>query len=156
MALKNKYTLDGIDTRILNSLEANGRISIKSLAEKIDMSAPSVKERVNRLESRGIIKNFTVQVDRSLLGYTIEAIVRIKPQSGQLERIENMITTEARFVSCDRVTGEDCYVAKLVLMSMDELDGLLAPFHQYAETNTAVVKSSLLSNREPFSTFKKV
>ena len=154
MALEKIYTLDGIDTLILNSLEVNGRISIKSLAEKINMSAPSVKERLSRLENRGIIKYFTVEIDRSILGYTKEAIVRIKPQSGQLERVEKMIAAETRFVSCDRVTGEDCYVAKLVLKAMNELDDLLAPFHRYAETNTAIVKSALVRKREPFLTQK--
>ena len=52
MALEKIYTLDGIDTLILNSLEVNGRISIKSLAEKINMSAPSVKERLSRFREQ--------------------------------------------------------------------------------------------------------
>lgn len=151
MALENDYSLDGVDLRILRVLNTDGRTSIRELAQTINMSAPSVTERVRRLESRGIIQNFTVNIDLSMLGYVLEAIVRIKPRSGQLKQVEKMIQHQLRFVACDRVTGEDCYVARLVLKSIDELDDLLEPFHDCAETNTSIVKSSLFQKREPFS-----
>lgn len=151
MALEKIYSLDGIDMRILNIMETNGRVSVRELAKTINMSAPSVAERLRRLESREIIRNFTVDVDLSKLGYSLEAIVKIKPRSGKLKQVEKMIEGQLRFVSCDRVTGDDCYVAKLVLKSIDELDDLLEPLHDCAETSTSVVKSSLFKKREPFS-----
>jgi len=151
MALEKDYSLDGIDLRLLSILEANGRISVRELAKIVAMSAPSVTERLRRLESRGIIRNFTVDVDLSKLGYPLNAIVRLKPRSGQLKRVEKMIEEQKRFISCDRVTGDDCYIAKLVLRSIDELDDLLEPFHDCAETNTSIVKPSLIKKREPFS-----
>ena len=151
MTLDKVYSLDTIDLQILSVLNADGRISIRGLAKIINMSAPSVTERVRRLEDRGIIRNFTVNIDLSMLAYVLEAIVRIKPRSGQLKQVEKMIHEQSRFVACDRVTGEDCYVARLMLKSIDELDKLLEPFHDRAETNTSIVKSSLFKKREPFS-----
>lgn len=151
MALNNAYSLDGIDLQILNILETDGRISASELAKTINMSAPSVTERLRRLETRGIINNFTVDVNLSILGYSLEAIVRVKPRSGKLKLVEKMIESQPRFVSCDRVTGDDCYIARLALRSVDELDDLLEPFHDCAETNTSLVKSSLIKKREPFS-----
>ena len=150
MALTNSYSLDGIDLRILGILQVDGRISLRDLARAIEMSTPSVTERLRRLESRGVIQNFSVNIDLGLLGYTIAAIVRLKPRPGKLKQVETMIEAESRFVSCDRVTGDDCYVAKLVMKSIDELDPLLEPFHDCAETNTSIVKSSLVTKREPF------
>jgi len=151
MALDNTYSLDGVDLQILTILAADGRISVSALSKAINMSAPSVAERLRRLEARGIIRNYTVDVDLSVLGYSLEAIVRLKPRSGKLKLVEKMIDSEQRFVSCDRVTGDDCYIAKLVLRSVDELDDLLEPFHDCAETNTSIVKSSLIRTRQPFS-----
>lgn len=151
MTLEKKYSLDGVDLQLLSILEADGRITVRELAQSIGMSAPSVTERLRRLESRGIIRNFTVDINLSMLGYPLEAIVRVKPRSGQLKRVEKMIEGQQRFVSCDRVTGDDCYIAKLMLRSIDELDDLLEPFHECAETNTSIVKSSLIKKREPFS-----
>jgi len=151
MALDKEYSLDGIDLQILNILETGARVSVKQLAREIDMSSPSVTERIRRLESRGIIQNFTVDINLSKLGYDLEAIVRIKPRSGQLRKVEKMIEEQTRFVACDRVTGNDCYIARMVLRSINELDDLLEPFHDCAETNTSIIKSSLIRKREPFT-----
>ena len=151
MTLGKNYSLDGIDLRLLKILETDGRISIRELADKINMSAPSVTERLRRLESRGIIRNFTVDIDLSMLGYSLQAIVRIKPRPGKLKQVETMIERQQRFVYCERVTGDDCYIAKLMLRSIDELDDLLESFHDYAETNTSLVKSSLIRKRHPLS-----
>jgi Lrp/AsnC family leucine-responsive transcriptional regulator len=150
-SLENEIPLDGVDQRILNIFTTDGRISLSELAQKVSMSAPSVTERVRRLESKGILLGFTVDVDLSKLGYNLEAIVRIKPRPGKLKQVEAMIEDQPRFVSCDRVTGDDCYIAKLVLRTIDELDSLLEPFHDSAETNTSIVKSSLVKRRSVFS-----
>ncbi len=90
-----------------------------------------------------------MRVDAKAIGYTLEAIVRIKPRSKQLHIVEQMIRDEPRFTSCDRVTGDDCFIARLALVNVEELDDILLPLHERAETNTSIVKSSLLRNRMP-------
>ena len=142
--------LDETDSKILNILETNGRISISELAQKVKMSAPSVTDRIRRLESRGIIKNFTVNIDLTKLGLEFEAIVRIKPSPGKVKIVEEMIIKQPRFISCDKVTGDDCFIAHLALKSIHELDELLGSFHLYAETNTSIVHSSPVKNRTVF------
>jgi Lrp/AsnC family leucine-responsive transcriptional regulator len=52
-------------------------------------------------------------------------------------------------MSCDRVTGDDCYVARLALADVAELDDILLPFHDRAETHTSIVKSSIFESRLP-------
>ena len=141
--------LDDTDRQILLHLQANGRVSMSDLAKSVGMSAPSVKDRVRRLEDRRIIRKFTVELDMAALGFSLEAIVRIKPRPGSLHVVEKMIMEEARFTACDKVTGDDCFIARLALKSIQELDRLLDPFHEKAETNTALVKSSPISNRSP-------
>ncbi len=147
----DKQNIDNIDRQILDILSTDGRVSISKLAELVSMSAPSVTDRVRRLEDRGILLGFTVEVGFEALGYNLEAIVRIKPRPGMLRQVEKMILDQPRFVYCDRVTGEDCYIAKLLLKSIGELDDILGVFHDYAETNTSVVKSPLLKKRNLFS-----
>ena len=150
MTLNISMALDETDSKILNILETNGRISISELAQKVKMSAPSVTDRIRRLESRGIIKNFTVNIDLAKLGLEFEAIVRIKPSPGKVKVVEEMIIKQPRFISCDKVTGDDCFIAHLALKSIHELDELLGSFHLYAETNTSIVHSSPVKNRTVF------
>ena len=141
--------LDSTDRRIVEALAANARIAMSDLARSIGMSAPSVTDRVRRLEAAGIIRGYTIEIDPTALGYALAAVVRIKPRPGQLHIVERMIGDEARFISCDKVTGDDCFIAKLALRSIDELDPLLDPLHDRAETNTAIVKSSPVQARFP-------
>jgi Lrp/AsnC family leucine-responsive transcriptional regulator len=62
--------------------------------------------------------------------------VRIKPRSGQLHVVEKRGEEQPRFLSCDRVTGDDCYVTRLALSDVAELDDILLPFHERAETRS--------------------
>ncbi|WP_420407760.1 Lrp/AsnC family transcriptional regulator [Hoeflea sp.] len=113
------------------------------------MSGPSTSDRMRRLEANGIISRFTVDLDLEALGFPLQAIVRIKPRPGNLHVVDDMIMNEPRFIDCDKVTGEDCFVVRLALRSISELDPLLGPFHDRAETNTSIIKSSPLRARVP-------
>ncbi|MEO1379284.1 MAG: Lrp/AsnC ligand binding domain-containing protein, partial [Pseudomonadota bacterium] len=73
----------------------------------------------------------------------------VKPRSGQLHIVERMIEEEDRFISCHRVTGDDCYVGRLLLKEISELDEILLPFHDRAETNTSIIKSIMFEDRLP-------
>jgi Lrp/AsnC family transcriptional regulator, leucine-responsive regulatory protein len=149
MPSTTKKPLDAVDSRIIEALVRNARVAMSDLAREIGMSPPSVAERVRRLEAAGIIRGYTVEIDAKALGYTLEAIVRIKPRPGQLHLVERMIQDEPRFLVCDKVTGDDCFIARLCLVSIDELDLLLDPLHERAETSTAIVKSSPVQARLP-------
>ena len=141
--------LDATDLALLKHLKANGRLALSELAQLVAMSAPSVADRIRRLEARGILSRFSIDIELPALGFELEAIVRIKPLPGQLHRVEAMIIEQDRFTACDKVTGEDCFVARLSLRSISELDDLLESFHDRAETNTAIIKSSPVKGRIP-------
>ena len=141
--------LDHLDRRIIATLDEDGRASLAAIGRRIGPSGPAVGERPRRLREDGVIEGFTLRVDPRALGYALEAIVRIKPRSRQMHVVERMIREEPRFTACDRVTGDDCFVARLALRSVAELDRILLPLHERAETHTAIVKSSLLRGRMP-------
>jgi len=142
-------TLDQTDCRIIEILESDGRLSLADIGKMVDLSGPAVGERLRGLRDHGYIAGFGAKVDLRALGYTIQALVRIKPRSGQLHVVERMIEEQPRFMSCDRVTGDDCYVARLALADVAELDDILIPFHERAETHTSIVKSSIFEGRLP-------
>ena len=141
--------LDQTARKIIEILEADGRISLADIGKEVGLSGPAVGERLRNLQENGFINGFTAQVNLRQFGYTIQALVRIKPRSGQLHIVEKMIEAQPRIVSCDRVTGDDCYVARLLLKDVADLDEILLPFHEKAETNTSIVKSYLFEHRLP-------
>ena len=141
--------MDEIDQKILKILMRDARISQKQLAAKVGLSAPGVAERVRRLEERGVIRGFTIDIDPEALGYPLQAIVRIRPLPGKLHIVQQLISEIPEFGECDKVTGDDCFVARLYIRSMKELDGLLDQIVDKAETNTAIVKSKPVERRMP-------
>jgi Lrp/AsnC family leucine-responsive transcriptional regulator len=144
-----KMKMDEKDRLIIGNLLEDARMPVSELAKRVGLSGPSTSERMRRLESNGVIDRYTVDLDLEALGFVLQAIVRIKPRPGNLHIVEDMIMNEARFIDCDKVTGEDCFVTRLALRSIAELDPLLLPFHDRAETNTAIIKSSPLRGRVP-------
>ncbi len=141
--------LDDIDQRIVAVLVKDSRVSLKALAQLVGLSSPSVSERLRRLEERGVIRSFTVDIDPRALGYTLQAIVRIRPLPGKLHIVQKLITEIPEFCECDKVTGEDCYVARLLLRSVEQLDEILDRIADVAQTNSAIVKSQPIRRRPP-------
>jgi Lrp/AsnC family leucine-responsive transcriptional regulator len=141
--------LDDIDRQIVEALIRDSRASLKELAQTVGLSSPSVSERVRRLEERGVIRGFTLDIDPPALGYPIQAIVRIKPMPGKLHLVQKLIMETPQFGECDKVTGDDCFVARLYVRSIEELDGLLDRIADKAETSTAIVKAQPIRRRPP-------
>jgi Lrp/AsnC family leucine-responsive transcriptional regulator len=141
--------MDQLDRKIVTALASHARISLKELAATVGLASPSVAERLKRLEERGVISGYTVVAVPALLGYPIQAIVRINPLPGALKVVESMIRNTPQIVECDRVTGEDCFYARLYCRSIDDLDLILDPFHEVARTNTAIVKGQSVERRLP-------
>ncbi|WP_028201747.1 Lrp/AsnC family transcriptional regulator [Paraburkholderia nodosa] len=141
--------LDDIDRMLLAALAEDARASVAELAKHVGLSGPSTSERLRRLEAQGVIGGYTVQIDPRALGYTLQAIVRVKPLPGQLHLVEEVLRRIPEFVECDKVTGDDCFIARLFLHSIDQLDEILAKVTERAETSTAIVKSTPVPRRLP-------
>jgi len=140
---------DDIDQILIGALMEDSRRSLKALAQISGLSSPSVAERLRRLEERGVLKGYTVEIDPKCFGYQLQAIVRVRPLPGQLQEVERQILSIPEFTECDKVTGEDCFIARLHVRSMEQLDTLLDRLNTLAETNTAIVKKTPVKRRLP-------
>lgn len=141
--------MDEVDHRLIDLLVLNSRRSLKNLGMATELSSPSVMDRVRRLEEKGIIRSFTIDVDLEALGYSLQAIVRVRPLPGMLHIVERLIQETPEFIECDKVTGDDCFIAKLCFRSMAQLDAILDRIADKAETNTSIVKATPIKRRLP-------
>jgi Lrp/AsnC family leucine-responsive transcriptional regulator len=141
--------LDALDTAILEALAEDARTPMRELAQKIGLSAPSTTERVRRLEAAGVIEGYTVRVNPGAVGLPLAAILRIRPMPGELNRVADLLTAIPEIICCDRVTGDDCFIAKAQVPSVADLESLIDGLLPYASTNTCVVVSTLVAQRLP-------
>lgn len=148
--LRNEsQALDHTDRALIAALAENARQSLADLARKVGLSGPSVAERLRRLEETGPVTGYTVDLDQRALGYSLTAIVRVRPLPGQLHLVEKLLVESPEVIECDKVTGDDCYIARYVLRSIDELDPILEKIAQRAQTSTSIVKTTPVKRRLP-------
>lgn len=96
-----------------------------------------------------MIRGFTVDVDPVAVGYMLQAIVRIRPLPGKLHVVQKQIAEIPQIAECDKVTGDDCFFARLHVRSIEQLDEILDRIADKAETSTAIVKSQPVKRRLP-------
>jgi Lrp/AsnC family leucine-responsive transcriptional regulator len=141
--------LDGTDARILEALIADARVSVAELARAVGLSPPSVSERIKRLEEAGVIGGYTVKINPAALGLPLAAWLRIRPIPGQLSKVAEILRALPEIVECDRITGDDCFLARAHVRSVDDLEKLIDRVMPYAMTNTSIIQSSPVERRLP-------
>lgn len=141
--------LDDLNLRILGELQADGRLGLAELGRRIGLSAPAVAERVQRLERAGVIRGYHAELDPAALGFPVSAVVRIRPSPGQLQRIPEVARETPEVGECYRITGEDCYLLRLHLPSIDDLEEVLDRFTIHGLTTTSIIHSTPVPRRGP-------
>jgi Lrp/AsnC family transcriptional regulator, leucine-responsive regulatory protein len=133
---------DARNVQILGLLRDDPRMNISELARRVGMSAPAIRERIQRLEEAKVILGYRLEIDPRALGYSVGVFVRIRPAPGKLPKIIELAQRMPEVTECHRITGEDCFILRVYLQSLDELDRVLDQFLAYGQTTTSLVQSS--------------
>src|SRR5713226_5886374 len=141
--------IDAVNRWVLEDLLQEPRLTMSELGLRVGMSSPAVTERVRRLEEAGVIRGYRLDLNPVALGLPIAAYIRIRPNPGQLPRIAELAQQIPEVVECHRVTGEDCFILKVHIPAIDQLDRLLDAFLLYGSTTTNIIQSSPVPPRPP-------
>jgi len=141
--------LDAVDMRILRILLEDARTSVAEIARAVGMSAPSVSERMKRLEENGTVEGYAVKINPAALGLPLGAWLRVRPVPGELGRVAELLKEIPEIATCDRVTGEDCFIARVHVRSVIDLERVIDRIIPYAMTNTSIIQSSPVPARLP-------
>ena len=141
--------LDEVNLRILTELQDSPRLPMAELARRIGMSAPSVTERVQRLERAGVIAGYRLDINPAAVGLPVTAFTRIRPMPGSLPKIAELAAELPEVTECYRITGEDCFLIKLHAPAIEQLETTLDRFLAYGSTTTSIVVSTPVPRRPP-------
>lgn len=72
----------------------NSRITINELSKQVNLSAPAVRERVNKLEDQGIIKGYTINIDYKELGYDVEILIELTIKNNRYKDFKEFISKQ--------------------------------------------------------------
>ena len=143
--------MDDIDRQLLALLTADARASYAELARGVGLSAPSVHDRVRRLERSGAITGYTAVVDPHVVGLGVTALVGILQREGvEQDDLAEALSAIEEIEDCWFVAGEEAFVVKVRVADIDALEhtlGVLRRTKGVARTRTTVVLSTRFEGR---------
>lgn len=148
--------LDVTDLKILEILQADGKTSHAAIAEKVGIKAPSVFERIKKLETRGVIKGYTVLIDAEALGKNLTAFISVSIMGGPAYADESSIidklAEEPAIEECHVVAGDDSFLLKVRVRTPQDLQELttrLRRIEGVSRTRTTIALSTPLDRPGP-------
>jgi len=115
-------TLDTLDRKILEALQADGRISVVDLAAKVGLSPSPCLRRVRQLEKAGMISRYVAVLDQRAVGLPVSVFVSIKLEQQKqesLDRFEKAIQRWPEILECYLMTGSRDYWLRVVVPDLD-------------------------------------
>jgi len=144
-------TYENLDAKLINALLGNGRASLRSLAEDLDVSVTTVSNHLRDLEEAGVIDGYTPRVNYDALGYDVTAIIQLKVEGSALPEITDRLTDLKQMISVYEVTGDYDIIA---VGKFRDTDGMNQQIKQLLtdadirESNTSVVLDAPLENEQ--------
>jgi Lrp/AsnC family leucine-responsive transcriptional regulator len=139
--------LDATDDAILQHLQQDGRMTTAELARAISMSASSAADRVRRLTDHGVLRGYRAVVDPVAIGYPLTAFVRLRMATPAGKSFHDLLDSMPEVLEAHYITGEDCFLLKLIARSMPELEHLTGKFLTFGLVTTNLVYSSPVRDR---------
>ena len=151
--------LDDIDRKILDLLQRDARMTNVAIATEVGLTAPSVFERIRKLEQRGVVRGYTINIDPAALGKTMTAFIRVTAAFDEkYDAGVAAISRDADVLECYGVAGEDCLVIKTVVGDPSELNALLHRIRGHVTVQHSVTMIALRALKEdaPLNVWPKV
>lgn len=120
--------IDDIDRKIIAALQADGKITVNELAEKVGLSASPCARRVRMLEQSGVIKGYAAIIDQKKVGLPISAFASIKlerQREDALERFSKAVARWPEVVDCYLMTGQRDYLLRIVVADLEAYEEFL-------------------------------
>jgi len=146
--------MDAVDKVILGELAQNARASASEISKIAGLSVPAVAQRIRKLEQAGIIRRYTVRVDREKTGYALLAFILVRVGGTEnTKAFRGAITRHGCVLECHHVTGAYDYLLKVAAEDMRALEGFitknLKAVKGVLDTNTMVSLKTLKEEISP-------
>ena len=142
-----KHSLDKTDIAILNLLQKNARTPIKTIAEKVFISPPTVAARIEAMEKAGIILGYHTKISDTVLGHPVRAFINLEVAPDRKSELYPFLQNSSEVIECSHVTGEYSVLIQTVFESTDLLDKFISRLQSFGRTKTQIVFSSVVEHR---------
>ncbi|WP_394743134.1 HTH-type transcriptional regulator Lrp [Natronococcus roseus] len=144
-------TYEHLDTELVNELLGDGRASLRSLAEDLDVSVTTVSNHLSDLEEAGVIQGYTPIVDYDAAGYDVTAVMQLKVEGNALGEITGTLRDHEQMMSVYEVTGDYDIIAIGKFKDTDDMNDqikALVTDPDIKQSNTSIVLNSVAENEQ--------
>jgi DNA-binding Lrp family transcriptional regulator len=142
---------DNLDTELVNALLGDGRTSLRSLAEELDVSVTTVSNHLSDLEKEGVIQGYTPVVDYDALGYDITAVMQLKAKGDALAGITETLQDHDQMMSVYEVTGDYDIISIGKFKDTDDMNDQIKALitdPDITQSNTSIVLEGVVENEQ--------
>jgi len=141
--------LDETDRKIIALLQNDARMTNAAIAAKVGLTAPSVFERIRKLEQRGVIRGYSAVVDPNALGKVMTAFIRLSVgDDDKYTAGVEALRDDPDVLECYHVAGEDCFIVKTKVANPTELEALLGRIRSKMTIQRSVTMIALSTIKE--------
>ncbi|RZH68272.1 HTH-type transcriptional regulator Lrp [Natrinema altunense] len=144
-------TYENLDAKLVNALLGDGRASLRSLAEELDVSVTTVSNHLSDLEDEGVIEGYTPKVDYDAVGYDVTAVIQLQVEGNALPDVTDTLRDHQQMTSVYEVTGDYDVIA---IGKFEDTDGMNDQIKQLLTdpdikaSNTSVVLNAVSENEQ--------
>lgn len=146
------HVIDQIDVKILQELQKNGRARRNKLAEIVNLSVPSVSERMKKLEDRNLIEGYYAVLNPRNFNFDITAFIFVEvDNSSNYNKFIETVSNEAEVLECHSITGDGSHFLKIRTKNTESLEKLLSNIQSMPgvkKTRSNIVLSTFKETRE--------
>ncbi|WP_226006958.1 HTH-type transcriptional regulator Lrp [Natrinema salinisoli] len=144
-------TYEHLDSDLVNELLDDGRASLRSLAEELDVSVTTVSNHLSDLEEEGVIEGYTPKVDYDAVGYDVTAVMQLKAEGNALPEITETLKDHRQMISVYEVTGDYDVIAIGKFKDTDDMNDQIKTLitdPDINQSNTSIVLNAVSENEQ--------
>jgi Lrp/AsnC family leucine-responsive transcriptional regulator len=142
--------VDDVDLNILALLQEDGRMAHTAIGKLVELSAPSVNARIQRLEREGFIRRYVALLSPERIGQGLLAFIRVRTQASDDDNrsFERYVHDTPQILECHDVDGEDCYMLKVRTDSPQSLRELILRIRSFPQVTRTITSIVLMTIKE--------
>ncbi|MBT8131248.1 MAG: Lrp/AsnC family transcriptional regulator [Gammaproteobacteria bacterium] len=146
--------MDKYDAAILSALQRDGRVTWSQLSQQINLSASACQRRVEALVARGVIENFTVNINEDLLGHHVKAFVAVnidRQNTTLAEDFRRQVREHPQVQACQMISGSIDFMLEVVASDLQDfgqfIDGELLSLPAVKDASSSIVLKEVKRKR---------
>jgi Lrp/AsnC family leucine-responsive transcriptional regulator len=145
--VESSQILDEFGRLLLKELQQDARLSYADLGRRVGLSPSATAERMRRMEETGIIRGYSIQIDREALGLPILAVIRMTCDGTRYHPFLKFVRELPEVRECHHVTGGDAFFLQIATTSIEHLERVIERLLPYGIPTTSIVLSSPVEAR---------